>query len=232
MTLDQSLPSGENETNADKIREDLVQSYINLVINAEQTGDDRALNAYNIAQGAGYSEEQFYRYFSSPDQVGSHVWQHIGQQVRDTLQQSEAFAQYSAREKILAYLFTFFEVALPYRTFIQKTFHKTALRQSYNSLFQAVLADIVQSGVAANEMRDRLSISTFYPNILLNLHMRLVRFWLNDKSENFADTDRAVEIYSRVVLDLMAYNIFDSIYDSLKFGIDRFIANNKISFFN
>ncbi len=222
----------EKDTNSDKIVEDLVQSYINLVINAEKTGDVKEPNAYNIAQGAGYSEDQFYRYFSSPDQVGNQVWQRIGQQVRDTLQQSEAFAQYSAREKILAYFFTFFEAALPYRTFIQKTFHKTALRESYKSLFQTVMTQIVQDAVAANEMRDRLSISSFYPNILFELHLRLVRFWLNDKSENFADTDRAVEIHSRVVIDLMAYNIFDSIYDSLKFGIDRFLANNKISFFN
>ncbi|MCS6904666.1 MAG: TetR family transcriptional regulator C-terminal domain-containing protein, partial [Bacteroidia bacterium] len=134
--------------------------------------------------------------------------------------QSELYNSYPARQKILSYFFTFFEVARTERTFISRTLHKDRIVGAYAKKFKEIVLDIIQEGIATEDIQERF-YSSYYPDIVWNLHYSLLLFWINDDSENFVETEKAIEIYSKVPLEIMGPNIFDSIFETIKFSIKQ-----------
>lgn len=192
------------------------------------TGEEN-INSYTISKRLEISEKDFFEHFSSAEDVGRKIWGNMAEEVIEKLNGSEEFGQYSAREKILAYYFTFFEVAVEHRSFIEKTACKTSLMRSYRDNFKEFIGDIVQEGVAMDEIVERLSLSNYYPDMLWALHLRLLHYWLNDASEHFVDTERAIEIYTKVPLQLMGHNLFDSVFETAKFQLES-LKPEKLNF--
>lgn len=193
----------------------IIQAYKEMVITGEEN-----INSYTISKSIDISEKDFFEHFSSSEDIGRKIWGNMAEEVIEKLNGSEEFGQYSAREKVLAYYFTYFEVAVEHRTFIEKTACKTTLQRSYRDNFKEFIGDIVQEGVAMDEIVERLSLSNYYPDMLWALHLRLLHYWLNDSSEHFVDTERAIEIYTKVPLQLMGHNLFDSVFETAKFQLE------------
>ncbi|MBX3102235.1 MAG: hypothetical protein KF690_06990 [Bacteroidetes bacterium] len=194
----------------------IIQAYVQMV-NSGTT----PINAYTVAERAGISETEFYTHFPSAEAVGSRIWLDLGKEVAGILQQSEAYRGYPARQKVLAYYFTFFEAGLKHRMFIRHTFHKDAVVRAYKEEYKQLMSELVQEGLDTDDMKNRLTLSNHYPRILWELHQKLVRFWLRDQSEGFTQTEKAIESYSRLPLDFMGPNLIDSVADTLKFELER-----------
>jgi len=184
-------------------------------------GGEENVNAFTLAQKIGATEQDFYQLFNSPEDLGRKIWAGIGEEVISRLNQSESFANYTSREKILTYFFTFFEVAATNRVFIETTASQLRLLRTYKEQFKTFISDIIQEGIVADEIKERLSLSNYYPDMLWDLHYRLLRFWLQDTSEHFTETDKAIEIFSKVPLEFMGHNILDSVYETVKFGFEQ-----------
>ena len=211
------MTATNNQTNNGvDLKEKLINTYKEMVILGEAP-----INPYTVSKKAGISEEEFYKYFSTTEQIGRTIWKEIHEKVRQRLENSDIFAQYSAREKILAYLYTFFEVAIPYRSFIKATINKPFLQTSFKEEFETFVTDIIQEGIAADEIKERFIIGNAYPTILWGLLQRLIHFWLNDTSEQFVETEKAIDTYSKVILEFMGHNLMDSIFDSVKFALEH-----------
>jgi hypothetical protein len=95
------------------------------------------------------------------------------------------------------------------------------LINGYRDAYKEFIGDIVQEGVALEEIVERLSLSSYYPDMLWGLHLRLLHFWLNDASEHFTDTERAIEIYSKLPLEFMGHNLLDSFFETAKFTFEQ-----------
>lgn len=198
------------------MEEKIINAYKEMLISKE--GD---INSFSISKKIDISEREFFQYFSSADDIGRKIWSNLGEAVIDELNSSDLFREYPPRQKVLSYFFTFFEMALNERTFIERTLHKHHLLSGYKEHFKQFIADIVQEGIAKEDIKERLSLSNYYPNLVWELHMRLVRFWLRDVSENFVETEKAIEIYCKVPLELMGNNIFDHIIETVKFNVEQ-----------
>jgi len=184
-----------------------------------------------LAERAGVSEADTYLAFPTADAVGRYAWRQLYDQVNARLEASATFQTYGARERMLAYNFTFFEVALAERSFILATYERSTLLADYREQFRLLHADWVSEGVAADELRERLTLSNYYPDLLWSLHHRLISFWAHDTSEHFAQTERAIEIYSKVPLEFMGTNILDSAAESIKFAVEQLRPERLTSFF-
>ena len=194
----------------------LTSAYISMV-----NADANAINPHTVAEKAGVSEADFYQHFPSVEAIGSRVWLDLGKEVAQILQESEAYRSYPARQKVLSYFFTFFDVALKHRTFVSKTWCQEAVTKAYKDEFKLLMSELVREGIDNDDIKDRLTLSSQYPKVLWELHQKLVGFWLKDHSEGFTDTEKAVESYSRLPLELMGPNLFDTVLDTFKFELER-----------
>ncbi len=202
--------------NGTDLRERIIAAYKEMVISGEKN-----ISPYTLSKKLGIGEDEFYNYFTTTEQIGRQIWAEIHEKVKDRLEGSEIFAQYSAREKILAYYYTFFEVALPYRSFIKASIDKSYLLTSFKEGFEAFVTDIIQEGIASEEIKERFFIGNVYPNALWGLLLRLIHFWLKDTSEQFIETEKAIDIYSKVILEFMGHNLLDSLVESVKFTFEN-----------
>jgi hypothetical protein len=203
-----------------------IEAYKEAIISSEET-----VNAFTLAKKIDATEQDFYQLFNSPDDLGRKIWAGIGEEVTSRLNESDSFANYSSREKLLTYFFTFFEVAVTSRLFIEVTINRARLQRTYKDQFKTFVGDIVQEGIVADEIKERLTLSNYYPDMLWELHLRLVRFWLTDTSEHFVETDKAIEIYSKVPLEFMGHNLLDSVFETAKFQFEQ-LKTDKIKLDN
>jgi AcrR family transcriptional regulator len=181
----------------------------------------RKMSVYSFCKLLEISEADFYKHFASLDAIGRKIWTTYAEEVIQALKGSETYASYSAREKILAYLFTFFENVVKDRSFIGKTYLNFSLLRGYQRKFRTHMAEVIQEGVISDEIQSR-HLENLYLDVLWGLHWGLIQFWLNDESEGFQDTEKAIETYLRVPLELMGQNVLDSAYEALRFTLNRF----------
>jgi hypothetical protein len=130
------------------------------------------------------------------------------------LEASETFKRYSARERMLGYNFSFFDVAVSERSFIAATYQLGYLLADYRERFKILHTEWVQEGVAMDEIKERVVLASTYPDLLWALHRSLLAYWAADTSPQFAQTEKAIEIFSKVPLEFMGTNILDSAFDA------------------
>ena len=198
------------------MEEKIIEAYKEMLI----TGQGE-INSYTIAKKVGISEKEFFQSFTSAEDVARKIWSNLSDKIVDSLNNSELFASYPPRQKILSYYFTFFDMALDERSFIERTAEMPKVLRSYKDKFKQFVADVIQEGIAVEDIKERLTLSNYYPEALWQLHTKLLRFWLRDNSEGFVDTEKAIEVYAKVPLELMRPNLLDSFYETLKFGFEQ-----------
>lgn len=201
------------------LEDQLLEAYHDLVVSGERT--PHTVTVADLVQKTGAEETEFYKLFSTPQAVGRRLWLRLGEAVKAQLEASDAYKGYSAREKMLAYEFAFFEVAVGRRQFISATHCAQGLTEDHRADFKQVLGDVVQEGIMSGEILDRMNLSGYYVDMLWALHQQLIRFWLHDTSAQFEQTERAIEVLSKVPLELMGRNLLDSLWETLRFRWDN-----------
>ncbi|MCS6896029.1 MAG: TetR family transcriptional regulator C-terminal domain-containing protein [Bacteroidia bacterium] len=184
-------------------------------------GKIKKMSVFSFCKALDISEADFYKHYASLDAIGRKIWTSYAEEVLSTLKASETYQNYSSREKILAYFFTFFETAVKDRSFIAQTYSNFSLLRGYQKKFRAHMAEVIQEGVIAEEIQSR-HLENLYLDVLWGIHWGLIQFWLNDESEGFEDTEKAIETYLRIPLELMGQNVLDSAYEALRFTLNRF----------
>lgn len=138
----------------------------------------------------------------------------------------EFYASYSAREKMLAFTFTFLQSLQSHDTdfsqlirkqkipFLNSGFLK-AFRREFDSFADELILDATNSG----EIQARPFIASFYKPILWNALVGILHFWASDTSEMKENTDVMVEKTIHFTFDLFAPNPIDSGIDLLQYFI-------------
>lgn len=204
----------------------ILQAFKELVAEHGLTPD-----VQSIIEKSGVTLEDFDKLFTSPEDVAKSAWLAYGEAVIEQLEASGSYQEYGVREKIMAYLFTFFEQVAndTDRAFIRRTWHTREVIKPYHTSFKALATELVQEGIAMDELKERFSLSQKYPDMLWNLHRGLIKYWLHDKSEDYVQTERAIETYSKLPLEFMGHNIFDSIADTVKFEFEKLNLDKALS---
>ena len=79
-------------------------------------------SVYKFCKELSIDETDFYAHFSSLEAVAESVWETFHHNSMATLQKSKEFEGFSNREKVLSYLFTFFENLTLNRSYVLFTF--------------------------------------------------------------------------------------------------------------
>lgn len=171
----------------------------------------------------GITEVVFYRHFPSLPAVEKAFWRDWMAGVIGVVESGAEWAEFTARERYLAFLFALIQAATERRSLLLERFHdiaplaNPAALEGLRSEFLEFARRLVDHGIALGEIAERRGLKNLYPGILY-AHLRwVIDYHLKDESEEFDRTDAFIEKTVRLAFDLFRTQAFDSAADLLRF---------------
>ena len=202
------------------LRDKIIQLYIkHLLINGK---DPESI--YVFCENNGMTESSFYDEFSSFETLQKEIWNGFITQTIATLHGTQEYNEYSVREKLLSFYFTFIEVLKQNRSFVLYFFqtqrkHELApsfLKNARKSYLDFVNV-LVEEGLQNGEFKKRPYLSEKYGDALWLQFLFLLRFWVNDESKSFESSDALIEKTVKLTFELLGESPLDSFIDLAKF---------------
>ncbi|WP_114750085.1 TetR/AcrR family transcriptional regulator [Pleomorphovibrio marinus] len=212
----------ENKSASAEInRDSIIEGYVEYVL---ENGKE-PVSLYKFAKSLHLKEEELYAFFTSFEAIKAAVWELIFDRTVQELQNQEVYPNYSAREKLLGFYFTWIEHLKKKRSYLISLYqHSQGWKAPYpqeikvfKEKFKSFVGDIVLEGKETEEIANRPYISEKYDEALWLQVMFLFQFWLKDTSQGFEKTDAAIEKSVNLAFDLMGKSAVDSFLDFAKF---------------
>lgn len=190
-----------------------------LLLNGKQPS-----SVYKFCLDLGIKEEVFYTHYGSFEALEKIIWKGFMDQATHSLQADKGFADFNAREKMLALYFTLSEVLKSNRSFILlqlNSFKKPELvplfLKDFKNAFEEFVGTILTDGKSKGEVANRPYLDARYPQLFwVHLSFFLI-FWKNDDSAGFEKSDAFIEKSVNLAFDLIGKGAFDSAVDFAKF---------------
>ncbi len=183
-------------------------------------------SVYGFCKQLGIAEAEFYNEFSSFHHIEESLWSDIFENTLQRLHSDEQYAQYGAREKLLAFYYTWIEALKAQRSYVihslkPRMTSKKPVYASFRESFVNYARQIVMDGQESGEIQNRPFLSEKYSDGLWLQLVFVLNFWAKDDSKNFEQTDAAIEKAVHLSFDLMGRNAIDSAIDLAKFLIQK-----------
>ncbi|WP_258105624.1 TetR family transcriptional regulator C-terminal domain-containing protein [Marinoscillum sp. MHG1-6] len=196
----------------------LQKAYIDYLL----THGKQPVSIFEFAGELKATESDFYKHFNSFKALERSLWLDWFNSTVKLLEKDEAYAQYSVREKVLAFYFTWFETVMKHRSYIIFRFEK--VRKELTPFFLLALKDafddyinmLLVEGKESTEIAER-PFSKQYDKAFWLHFIFLNKFWTEDDSDDFQKTDAAIEKSVNLGLDLVGKGPLDSMIDFAKF---------------
>lgn len=181
-------------------------------------------SAYRLCKFLYIQEVDFSIHFDSIKDLQRTVWNSFLFTTIERLAASEEYENYCARERLLAFYYTLFEDLKPEHAFYKATFQQLKLTLFTNhqvAIFKAAFGPYINELIAlakeTEEISARAVIENYYEQAFSVHFLFLLNFWSSDTSQNFQDTDAAVEKSTNLLFDLLQRNAGDATADFAKF---------------
>lgn len=185
---------------------------------------------YKFAATLNIQETDFYEHFTSFGALQAALWVEYFNRTLDNLYAQEVYHGYSAREKLLAFFFTWIEELKKNRSYLLALYEPTARKSKmpppevgqFKEKFKEYAKLILAEGEETEEIAKRPLITNHYHEGIWLQVWFIFQFWIKDTSTSFEKTDAAIEKSVHLAFDLMGKNAVDSVVD---FG--KFLFQNK-----
>ncbi len=178
-------------------------------------------------------EASFYQEFSQFTQIEAVIWKNLFHEALNTTKAESVYEEYSVREKLLSFYYTWIEVLKANRSFIlivadyfEKPIfiHKNAHFQEFKYAFKDFANELLMEAKETREVEPRAipQLMQLYPDIFWAKTMLILDFWIKDTSKSFEKTDTIIEKSVNTVFDLLAHSPLDSLID-----LGKFIFQNR-----
>lgn len=195
-------------------------AYIDYVL----TNNEKPKSVYSFVKKLKIPESDFYQFHSSFESIEKTIWFDLTFETVNALKEQEVWAQYSSREKMLAFFYSYIERMKSDRSFIIYSLknHKDKLAMPVvlagaKSVFQNFADEIISDGLESGELAERRFLSKRYKDALWIQYAFIVNFWINDDSSEFEKTDEAIEKGINVTFDLFQHSPIDNLLEYGKF---------------
>lgn len=202
--------------NSDQIK----KNYIDHVL----THGEPPKSVYNFAKKLKISEADFYEFYSSFAAIEKAVWEDMTIATLAKIREQEVWLNYSSREKMLSFFYSYIEMLKTQRSFIIYTLKKHPKRLStpdvlsgVKPIFEDFAEEIVNEGLDSGELADRKFFSKRYKDALWIQFGFIINFWKDDDSTGFEKTDEAIEKGINVTFDLFQRSPLDNLFEYGKF---------------
>ena len=202
--------------NAEKIKD----NYIDYVL----TNGEPPKSVYNFAKKIKITEADFYKIYGSFEAIEKAVWEDLTIATIITIKEQEVWPQYTSREKMLSFFYSYMELLKTKRSFIIYTLKKHPTKittpnvlSGARSVFESFAEDVINEGLGSGELADRKLFSKRYKDALWVQFAFIINFWMDDDSAGFEKTDEAIEKGINVTFDLFQRSPIDNLFEYGKF---------------
>lgn len=211
----------KNTTAKKKLTSDkLIALYMQYVLENEKTPQ----SVYKFCKENKLKEEEFYDFFGSFESLQKGIWVQFYEHTLKVLEGSPEYHDFTNREKMLTFYYTFFEMLSANRSFVLFT-----LKQYDNKLKNLEQLKGLRKGVKGfaqdlikeeNQTKNlkvlKQSEAIFSEAAWIQL-MFLLNFWMDDNSAKFESTDVAIEKSVNTVFDVFDNTPLERVIDFGKF---------------
>ena len=201
---------------ADQIK----KAYIDYVL----THDEQPKSVYAFSKKLKITETSFYDHFTSFASLEKYIWVTLTSETIAKIKEQEVWVEFSSREKLLSFFYSYLENLKSERSFIifslkknDKKFSTPAALSGAKSIFEHFAEQAINEGLETGELADRKFFAKRYKDALWMQFTFILNFWVNDSSEGFEKTDEAIEKGINVSFDLFQRSPIDSLLDYGKF---------------
>lgn len=198
---------------------DILAIYMESVLEGKEYA-----SVYQFCKENEIEESDFYAEYSSFDRIRSSVYSKFVTETVRMIHSTEDFENYSSREKLLSFYYTFFELLGANRSYVIQTLRENKNKlESLKSLsglrseFKKFIETLDLGSLSLpQEMLNKAKDSAISEAALFQL-MFTLKFWLDDTSKGFEKTDSLIEKSVKASFDLMNSIPAESIFDLGKF---------------
>lgn len=197
----------------------IIELYMNTVLISE-----RPTSIYAFATNNNFEEAVFYQYFSSFKSLEKAIFGTFVKETIHLLHKTEAYKEYTSKDKLLSFYFTFFELLTANRSYVlwqfkdmKSDFSKLDILKELRLVFvnyveQLNLEKIDFKNEKINKIQDKTIAEGYWLQLLM-----ILKFWINDESSSFEKTDVFIEKSIKATFDIQQITPVKSVIDLAKF---------------
>jgi hypothetical protein len=196
------------------------KGYVDFVL----THNEQPKSVYSFVKKLKITEDDFYAFYASFDSIEKNIWFELTVETIDEIQKQEVWDQYSSREKMLSFFYSYVELLKSHRSFVIYSLKKQPKRLStpevlsgVKPIFENFAEQIINEGLESGELADRKFFAKRYKDALWVQYAFILNFWMDDDSNGFEKTDEAIERGIQVTFDLFQRSPIDNLFEYSKF---------------
>jgi hypothetical protein len=188
-------------------------------------------SVYQLAQLHNFDESQFYAHFGNLKALEKSIFKSFFDQTRALLDKSEEFIHFDAKNKLLSFYYTFFELLTANRSFVISMLDKditdpsflrtiSSVKKGFINFVQSIeLEKIDTKHEKTNRIFDKSVEESLWLQFLI-----CIKFWVEDDSPSLEKTDMFIEKTTQAGFELLDVKPVKSIID-----LGKFLFHEKIS---
>ena len=214
-------------------QEQIRKGYIDYVL----TNDEQPKSVYTFVKKLKITEADFYAFYASFESIEKNIWFELTLQTIDEIKKQELWLQYSSREKMLSFFYSYVELLKSQRSFVIYSLKKhgkklsaPAVLSGAKPIFENFAEQVINEGLETGELADRKFFAKRYKDALWIQYAFILNFWMEDDSNGFEKTDEAIEKGIQVTFDLFQRSPIDNLFEYGKFLSQNGKLKEKMGF--
>ena len=209
------------------------KGYIDYVL----TNNEQPKSVYSFVKKLKITEAEFYAFYASFESIEKNIWFELTVETIDEIKKQELWEQYSSREKVLSFFYSYVELLKSQRSFVIYSLKKQpkklgtpAVLSGVKPIFENFAEEIINEGLESGELADRKFFAKRYKDALWVQYAFILNFWIDDDSNGFEKTDEAIERGIQVTFDLFQRSPIDNLFEYGKFLSQNGKLKEKMGF--
>ena len=216
MAMATKKTTSKKNVSADKI----TAAYMEWVLTKEKA----PLSVYKFCKENNFTETEFYKHFGSFNGLQIAIWNDFYEETIRLANRDEGYETYTNKEKMLTFFYTFFELLTLNRSYVLFTLreHQNVMKnlsqlKELRKKIKHFAADLIRENNEDKNLKIlRQSVTVFSEVAWLQTHF-LLKYWMDDNSAGFENTDIAIEKSVRAIFDVFDTQPLESVLDFGKF---------------
>lgn len=216
------------ETKKEITQIEIITSYMDHVLSLGKTPD----TIYQFSKEIEMNESDFYKFFSSFEHLETEIFTVFFNNTISLLENKSEFHEFTAKDKLLSFYFTFFENLTANRSYVlfalEKQHNKlkvlkklTGLKTSFSKFVNTLdIEKIDLKQERLQSIQNKGFEEAFWIQLLI-----ILKFWINDTSPSFEKTDLFIEKSLHASFDMINTQPVKSFID-----LGKFILKEKLDF--
>lgn len=208
--------------------QDIITKYMDIVL----TTGKQPPSVYQFAKSLKIDEQKFYEHFGSFTHIEKEIYALFFDNSLSLLEKSDDFQQYAPKEKVLSLYFTLIETFTVNRSYLilnleyeknslQSLSKLSTLKNKFTSYISSLNIDKLDfKQEQLQKFQDKGYEEIFWIQLLV-----IIKFWIEDDSKGFEQTDIFIEKSVKAIFDVINTQPAKSIMD-----LGKFLLKEKMFF--